>query len=406
MLVNLAIVVILALVARALLEKIKIPGIIGMILIGIILGPYCLNIIDPHILNNELAISKDLRTAALIVILIRAGLGISKETLNKVGGPAATMSCIPGLCEGGTITIVAHYLIGMNWVMAGILGFIIAAVSPAVVVPQMLDLKERGFGKNKEIPTLILAGASVDDVFAITIFSSLMGMATGATGRIAMKLAGIPISIITGILIGAILGFCLHYIFKLIHMRATQKAILFMVIAVLFNNVEHLELFPLASLLGIMTIGFVILEKDSKIAKELAAKFNKIWVLAEVILFVMIGAAVNIKVMFHAGIIGLAIIIIGLMARSTGVYLALIGSKLNKNEKLFCAFAYLPKATVQAAIGAIPLSQNLEYGETILAIAVLSIIVTAPLGSFLIRLSGHRLLEPSYNKTEDKKITA
>ena len=402
MLINLAIVVILALIARALLEKIKVPGILGMILVGIILGPSCVNFINPNILDDSLAISKDLRTAALIVILIRAGLGISKETLNKVGAPAATMSCIPGLCEGGTITVVAHYFLGFEWIYAGILGFIIAAVSPAVVVPQMLDLKERGFGKNKEIPTLILAGASVDDVFAITIFSSLLGMAAGATGSIAMKIVGIPISIVTGIIIGGILGFILHFIFKYIHMRATQKAILFMIVAIVFNYIEHQNYFPLASLLGIMTIGFVLLEKDSKIAKELAAKFNKIWVLAEVILFVLIGAAVQIDVMFKAGLIGLAIIAIGLIARSAGVYLALIGSKLNGNEKLFCAFAYLPKATVQAAIGAIPLSMGLPHGDTILAIAVLSIIVTAPLGSFLIRSTGPKLLESDVKPTKNK----
>ncbi len=390
MLVNLAIVVILALVARALLEKIKIPGILGMILVGIVLGPSCLDSIDANLLN----ISEDLRTAALIVILIRAGLGINKETLNKVGVPAATMSCIPGLCEGGIITVVAHYLIGMPWLISGILGFIIAAVSPAVVVPQMLDLKDKGFGKNKEIPTLILAGASVDDVFAITIFSSLMGMAlaVGESKSLTMQLTGIPISIITGILIGGILGFILHYIFKLIKMRATKKAIVFMVTAIMFNYIEHTKWIPLASLLGIMTIGFVLLEKDVKIAKELAEKFNKMWILAEVLLFVMIGAAVKIDVMFEAGLIGLAIIAIGLIARSGGVYLALIGSKLNSQEKLFCAFSYLPKATVQAAIGALPLEAGIEGGDKILAIAVLSIIVTAPLGAFLIKYSGPKLL--------------
>ncbi|UDQ99027.1 cation:proton antiporter [Lentisphaerota bacterium WC36G] len=399
MLVNFSIVVIIALIARALFEKIKIPGILGMILVGILLGPHCINYIDASILNDELGISKDLRNAALIIILIRAGLGISKKTLNKVGIPAATMSCIPGIFEGATITIVAHYLLKMDFITSGILGFIIAAVSPAVVVPQMLDLKERKFGQRKEIPTLILAGASVDDVFAITIFSSLLAMKLGASDNLILQLGNIPLSIFTGVLIGTTIGFALHYLFKFIPMRATKKAILFMVVAILFNNLEHIEIFPIASLLGIMAVGFILLELDSKIANELANKFNKAWILAEVVLFVLIGAAVDIKVMFNAGLIGLIIIIIGLLARSIGVYIALIGSQLNKKEKLFCAFAYLPKATVQAAIGAIPLSEGVEYGDKILAIAVLSIIVTAPLGSFLIKFTGERFLECNKKNT-------
>ncbi len=390
MLLNLAVVLVVALLANWICTKVKLPGLLGMLLTGIALGPYCLKFISPELMK----ISGELRNAALIVILIRAGLGISKKTLNKVGGPALRMSCIPGIIEGAVIIFVAHFLLSLPWMEAGMLGFIIAAVSPAVVVPQMLDLKEKRFGENKEVPTLILAGASLDDVFAITIFYVFLNMGTGGgKNEIIKEIVKVPVSILLGVAVGAAIGFLLLLLFKKFHMRDTKKVIIFMVAAVIFHGLEHDYQLWVASLLGIMTIGFVMLEKNDDLANRMASKFNKIWVLAEILLFVLIGAQVNISVVGNAGLAGLAIIGAGLVGRSIGVMISLIASDLNKHERLFCIFAYFPKATVQAAIGAVPLSYGIASGDVILAIAVLSIIVTAPLGAILIRATGPMLLE-------------
>jgi NhaP-type Na+/H+ or K+/H+ antiporter len=386
LLINIAIIVIFAWALGLICEKIKLPGLLGMLFVGILLGPHCFNAITSDLEH----ISSELRNAALIVILIRAGLGISKQTLNKIGGPALRMSCIPGIVEGGVIIIVAHYLLGLPWLEAGMLGFIVAAVSPAVVVPQMLDLKEKRFGEHKEVPTLILAGASLDDVFAITIFYVFLNLGQGKGDKIAGELLKVPLSIVLGIIIGVLIGFILLLLFKKIHMRDTRKALIFMAAAILFQGLEHK--IPVASLLGIMTIGFVILEKNNDLANRLANKFNKIWVLAEILLFVLIGAQVDITKIGSAGLIGLVIITAGLVGRSAGVLLALLKSELDVKERLFCVFAYIPKATVQAAIGAIPLSVGIASGDVILAIAVLSIIVTAPLGAIMIRTTAPKLL--------------
>jgi solute carrier family 9B (sodium/hydrogen exchanger), member 1/2 len=393
MLLNLAIIVILALFANWCCEKIKIPGLLGMILVGIIFGPYGLpgcNLISPLIGK----MSTELRTGALIIILIRAGLGLNRQTLNKVGIPALKMSCIPCLIEGGTVTLIAHYLLKLDWAASGMLGFIIAAVSPAVVVPQMLDIKAKGYGKEREVPTLILAGASVDDVFAITLFGVFLAAGMGEAVNIATQFIMVPLGILAGILIGLLAGYLLVKFFAKFAMRDTKKMLLFLVVAILLHQLEHLKHYlPIATLLGVMAMGFMLLELDSKRAHNLAKKFNKLWIFAEILLFVLIGAQVNIEVAFDAGLWGIIIITGGLCARSIGVWLALLGSKLNGNEKLFCIFSYMPKATVQAAIGAIPLSRGIEGGELILAIAVLSIIITAPLGASLIRSTHTRLLE-------------
>ncbi|MBN2641295.1 MAG: cation:proton antiporter [Victivallales bacterium] len=400
MLINISIVVIAALVLSYLCEKIKLPGLLGMLLAGVLLGPSCLGLICPDLMH----ISAELRNAALIVILIRAGLGISRKTLNKVGASALRMSCIPGLVEGGVVLVVAHFLLNLPWLEAGMLGFIIAAVSPAVVVPQMLDLKERCLGGNKDVPTLVLAGASLDDVFAITVFYVFLNLGTGQKDKIALELLKVPVSIVSGIVIGALIGFALLYMFKKVHMRDTRKLIVFMIAAILFHGLEHDLKLWVASLLGIMTIGFVMLERNDDLAKRMAQKFNKVWVLAEILLFVLIGAQVDISVVGHAGLIGLVIIAAGLSGRSLGVFVALIGSGLNRREKLFCVFAYFPKATVQAAIGAIPLSAGIASGNLILAIAVLSIIVTAPLGAILIRTTGEKLLDK--DGEDDAEVTS
>lgn len=387
MFVNLAVVALAALLMAKAFEKIRLPGLLGMILTGVILGPYVLNYISPEALK----FSKELRTLALIVILIRAGLGINRKTLNKVGGPALRMSFIPGILEGSAILLMAKFFMDFSWAESGMLGFIVAAVSPAVVVPQMLNLKSMGLGRHREVPTLILAGASLDDVFAITIFGAFLSFGLGKGNEIAMMLAKIPVSILLGVLIGLILGFILEWVFKNFTLRATQKMLIFMTASLLFHELE--KAIPVASLLGIMAMGFLLLERDENQAHQLAEKFNKVWVLAELLLFLLIGAAVNIKVAFNSGLVGLGLISIGLLVRSGGVWLALLKSQLNKKERFFSMIAYIPKATVQAAIGAIPLSYGIGAGESILAIAVLSIVFTAPLGAIGIQWSAHKLLE-------------
>jgi len=392
MLLNLAIIVTLALLANWCCEKVKIPGLLGMILVGILFGPYGIpkcNLITPLI--SEM--SADLRTIALLIILIRAGLGLNRQTLNKVGIPAIKMSFIPCLVEGAAVTLIAHYLLNLAWAPSGMLGFIIAAVSPAVVVPQMLDIKAKGYGKEREVPTLILAGASIDDVFAITLFGVFLAAGMGEAVNIATQFIMVPLGIIAGILIGLLAGYLLVKFFAKFAMRDTKKMLLFLVVSILLYELKYSNNYlPIATLLSVMAMGFVLLELDNKRAQNLAAKFNKLWVFAEIILFVLIGAQVNIHVAFDAVGWGVVIIALGLGARSIGVWLALLGSKLTGNERLFCILSYLPKATVQAAFGAIPLSMGIKGGELILAIAVLSIIITAPLGASLIRNTHTRLL--------------
>lgn len=391
MAVSLAIIIILGLLLNKVFEKMRLPGLLGMLILGILLGPFGFNIISKEILN----ISPDLRKIALIVILLRAGLGIKKETLNKVGKPAIKMSFIPGLFEGFTIILIANRILGLSIVESGILGFIIAAVSPAVVVPQMLNLIDKKMGEKKGIPTLILAGASVDDVIAITLFSTFLGLYGGSKVNITRQIFNIPISIILGIVLGIVIGFLMIKLFKHYHIRDTKKTLILLAIAILLTSLESLlkEFIPIASLLGVMTIGFVILEKHSTVANRLASKFNKIWVFAEILLFVLVGSQVNVNVALNSGLIGLLIIFVGLLSRSIGVLISLVGTNLNFKERIFCVISYTPKATVQAAIGATPLAVGVESGELILAMAVLSIIVTAPLGAIGIKLTGERWLE-------------
>ena len=387
---GLAIIILLGLLANALFVRIKLPGLLGMLLLGVIIGPFGFNLLTPDILK----VSGDFRKIALIIILLRAGLGISKKELAQVGSAALRMSCVPGLIEGFTIAFVSISMLGFSFIEGGILGFIIAAVSPAVVVPQMLYYSENGIGTDKGIPTLLLAGASIDDVFAITIFTAFLGLYSGSQINIGIHILNIPVSILLGIGLGALIGLFMVYLFKRIHIRDTKKVLCILGSAVLLTIIENTlkNKLDIAGLLGVMTIGFIMLEKQPAAAKRLAVKFNKIWVFAEILLFVLVGAQVNIGVALDAGSKGILIILIGLIARSFGVVLSTLGTNLNWKEKLFCAIAYIPKATVQAAIGAIPLSLGVESGELILAIAVLSIVVTAPLGSIGIKLAASRLL--------------
>lgn len=388
---SLGIIIMLGLLANLIFTKMKLPGLLGMLILGVILGPYGFNLLEPSLLSA----SADFRKIALIIILLRAGIGISREDLNKVGKTAIKMSCIPGLVEGFFIAFASIKFLGFTFIQGGILGFILAAVSPAVVVPQMLSFMERRIGTNKGIPTLILAGASIDDVFAITIFSTFLGLYSGSHVNIGIKLLGIPISIVLGIGAGAVIGFFMVRVFKKYHIRDTKKVLLIIGASILLTALENLlkNKIEIAGLLGVMTIGFIILEKMPQVGKRLGLKLNKIWIFAEILLFVLVGAQVNICVAINAGVVGIAVILIGLIGRSIGVLISLVGTNLNWRERVFCIIAYLPKATVQAAIGAIPLSLGVASGEIILAIAVLSILITAPLGAIAISFSSTRILK-------------
>lgn len=387
---SLAIIIILGLLVSKLFKKIKLPGLLGMIIIGVIIGPFGLDILSKEIMM----ISDDLRNMALIVILLRAGLGLRKEDLKEIGRPAIKLSFIPGLIEGFTIIILAMQLFNFSFIQAGILAFIIAAVSPAVIVPSMLSLIDRGIGREKKVPTLILAGASIDDVFAITIFSVFLGVYGGGQLNIGKTILSIPLSIILGILIGGFLGLFLVKIFEKFSINDSKKVLYILSTGILLTAFENLveSKIKIAGLLGVMALAFIIYEKIPKTGAKLSIKFNKIWIFAEILLFVLVGAQVNLPQAFDAGLKGAILITFGLIGRSIGVLISLIGTNLTKKEKLFSVIAYTPKATVQAAIGAVPLSLGVESGELILSLAVLSIILTAPLGAIAIEATGKKLL--------------
>lgn len=388
---SVAIILLLGFLASKLFKKIKLPGLLGMLLLGILIGPYVLNLINPAILN----ISGDLRAIALIIILLRAGFGIHMETLRKVGSSAVKMSFIPDIVEGFTVMFVAHYLLGLPLIEAGMLGFIIAAVSPAVIVPQMLSFIKRKMGTKKGIPLIILTGASVDDVVSITLFSIFLGIYGGQQVNYLMTVASIPIQFALGILFGLIIAILLVYLFKHFSIRNTEKTLIILASAILLKNLGDAlsSIIPIAALVGVMVIGFVILDRMPELGAQISDKFDKIWIFAEILLFVLVGAQVNIYLAASFALIGILIITIGLMARSAGVYLSLIGSNLNLKEIIFCIIAYIPKATVQAAIGGIPLAMGVASGQLILAIAVIAILFTAPIGAFGVSIYGEKVLK-------------
>ncbi|MBN2653470.1 MAG: cation:proton antiporter [Spirochaetales bacterium] len=381
--------------------KAKLPNVLGMLFWGILISistnnllPYFTNI-DIKYSTTFTDISPFIKSTALIIILLRAGLGIKKQTLKKVGLPALLMAFIPCLFEAGSLTIALHLLFKFDWIISAMTAFILSAVSPAVVVPSMLEFKEKNLGEKNDVPTLILAGASIDDVVAITFFTMFLNLATktGTNTNIYLQMLMIPSAILGGIIAGLIIGLILIYFFKKFHFKiqSSEKILITLALCLIFFQIG--ETIHIATLLGVMTIGFIFLEKDQEIANLIASKLGKLWIGAEIFLFVIIGMQLNIDVAIGAGLKGLAVILIGLTARSFGVIIALIPSKLSRKEKLFCIFAYIPKATVQAAMGSIPLAAGVKEGETILAIAVLAIIVTAPLGLLLIRNTGSRLLK-------------
>lgn len=388
MILSLAVIITVGLIFNKLFKAIKLPGLLGMLILGIIVGPNMLDLISKEILT----ISPDLRKIALIVILLRAGLGINRSTLKKVGKTALKMSFLPCVIEGFTIAFVGRYILNISFIEAGMLGFIIAAVSPAVVVPQMLELINKGKGKENGVPTIILAASSIDDVFAITIFSTFLGLYGGSNISISGKLFSIPISILLGGGIGILIALLLIWIFKKFHLRDTEKTLIILASGMLLTSLEDIfkNIVPIASLLGVMVVGFVLLDKYPKVANRISEKFNKVWVFAEILLFVLVGAQVDVKVIVHSGLLGLLVLFIGLVARSIGVYISLMGSNLNLKEKIFCIISFMPKATVQAAMGAVPLASGVASGNLILAIAVLSIVVTAPLGAVGIKYFGYK----------------
>lgn len=396
MIVSLAELLILSLIVDWAFRKMTIPGFVGMLLLGVLFGPYALGLVSPELLD----ISPDFRLIALIVILLRAGLELSKDTLNRVGGRVVLLAAVPAITEGAAITVLGPLLLGLSYLESAILGSIIAAVSPAVVVLQMIQFMERGMGAVKGIPTMILASATLDDVFVIVIYSVLIGIYTGSTANIAWQLAGIPISIILGISVGLIVGVFLFGLFQRFDPRATKRVLVILGLSVLLVRTEHiLEAWvPFASLLAVMAVGFIILEKDEHMAHEISAKLGKIWVFAEIVLFTMVGAQVNLAVALEAGFAGAVLIALGLVARSIGTYGCLLGSDLTVSERLFVVISNVPKATVQAAIGGAPLAAMVLFGmdqgpgEIILAVAVLSIVLTAPLGAWAIAFSGERIL--------------
>ncbi|MBZ4660715.1 MAG: sodium:proton antiporter [Desulfacinum sp.] len=391
MAVSLAIIVILGLAADYLFRRIKLPGLVGMLLVGILVGPYVLGLMRPEMMQ----VSADFRKIALIVILLRAGFELHRDTLNRVGRAALTMSAVPAVFEILGVMWVAPKWLGITLLEAAILGSILAAVSPAVVVPLMIDFMDRGRGSKKGIPTLILGASSVDDVFVIVLFTIFLGMYGGGKVNIWAKLAEIPISIVLGILVGVVPGYFLYKLFTRYDWRPPKRTLVVLGVSIfltwLETAVEHWV--PVASLLGVMAIGFVILEKAEPIAHLISQKLKKLWVFAELLLFVLVGAQVNIHVAWKAGLAGTAVIAVGLVFRSIGTWVSLLGTPLNWKEKLFCVVAYIPKATVQAAIGAVPLAAGVASGEVILAVAVLSILLTAPIGAIGIMVLGERILD-------------
>jgi len=388
MLTGIGIILLLGYLGGKLASRAKLPPLIGMLFAGVVTGPYVLNWLDAELL----LVSQDIRTFALIIILLRAGLGIKKGEIRQVGRIALKMSSIPSLMEGFMVTGLAYYLLDFTLAEAGMLGFIIAAVSPAVVVPSMLDLKEKRYGENKQVPTLLLAGTSIDDVFAITLFTFFLGLGTGSgEPSLLVEVGRIPFSIIGGVLSGAILALGVIFVFKLMHKKYVEKLVVLLGLSILF--VEWGEHAGIASLLGVMTIGFLLLEKIPAQSKQFSLALGGLWVFLQILLFALVGAEVNIAVALDAGIIGVLIVLIGLMARSLGVWIATMNSELNTKERLFCMIAYTPKATVQAAIGAVPLAMGVQQGATILAIAVLSIVLTAPTGALAIYKAAPKLLE-------------
>ena len=381
MLTSIAIILLLGLLVGWLFAKIKLPSLLGMILVGIVLSPHCLDLVDKSIL----AISADLRQIALVIILTRAGLSLNLADLKKVGRPAILMCFVPACVEMLGTILFAPLLLGVSVLEAAIMGSVMAAVSPAVIVPRMIKLMDEEYGTSKSIPQMILAGASVDDVFVIVVFTALTTLA--ATGEVSpSSFLQIPVSILLGILLGGMVGMSLVWFFKKNHMRDSVKVIIIISISFLLLELQNkLEgIVPISGLLAIMSMGIVMNQKYNVLAKRLSVKYNKLWLGAEIFLFVLVGIAVDLRYAVAAGPVVVLLVVLALVFRMSGVAMSLMKTDLNKKERVFCAIAYTPKATVQAAIGTIPLSMGLACGEIVLTVAVLAILVTAPFGAICV----------------------
>lgn len=390
MLTSLSLVFLLGMLLSRAFQKIRLPGLLGMLVTGMILGPYALNMLDGSILG----ISADLRQIALIIILTRAGLSLDIQDLKKVGRPAVLMCFVPACFEIMGMILLAPRLLGISVLDAAIMGAVVGAVSPAVIVPKMLNLMEKGYGVKKSIPQLILAGASVDDVFVIVLFTAFTGLAQGGTFSPASILS-IPVSIGTGIAAGGLAGILLALFFQKVHIRDSAKVVILLSISFLMIELENRlkGYVPFSGLLAVMSIGIALQKKRYEAAARLSVKYSKLWVAAEVLLFVLVGATVDISYAMKAGAAAVILIFGVLIFRMAGIFFCLLGTDINRKERLFCMIAYMPKATVQAAIGGVPLAMGLGCGKIVLTVAVLAILITAPLGAFGVEQTYKRLLK-------------
>ena len=397
MLMSLALMFLIGFCISGIFKKLHIPSLLGLIITGIILGPAVLNLLDPKILS----ISSELREIALIVILFRAGLSLDISDMKKIGRPAIMLCFVPATFEIIGAIVLGPVCLGLSRVDSAIIGAMLAAASPAIIVPKMLWLMEEGYGTDKHIPQLIMAGASADDIYAIVLFTAFIGMSKGE-GISAWTIISIPISIVTGLGVGIVFGIIISQIFKAIHLRDTVKILLLFGLSFLFVGCESYisEFVPFSGLLAVMALGGTVLNRRPTVANRLSAKIAKIWVGAELLLFVMLGSAVEIKALLSAGLGSVLLILGALLFRSVGVIVSLLGSKLKFKEILYCDVAYFPKATVQAAVGAIPLAQGLACGMMVLTTAVLSILITAPLGAILMDVTVKKCLTRTHTTRE------
>lgn len=381
MLLSIALIMLAGMGFSLLCRKIKLPGLFGMVIVGILLGPYVLNLIDPSVL----AISAQLRKIALIIILARAGLTLNISDLKKMGRPAILMCFLPATLEMIGTVLLAPKLLSISTMEAALLGAVIGAVSPAVIVPKMIRLIEEGYGTEKGIPQLILAGASADDVYVIVLFSTFTSLVQGGNVSV-LRFVNIPVSVVLGILAGLLCGAFLAVMFMKWELTGTVKAIVFLCVCFLLSAAEDAISLPItfSSLIAVMFIGIAMQKKNGEDARILSGKFNELWKGAEVILFVLVGACVDISHLANAGASVLLLLAGALVFRMLGVWVCLLKTALSGREKLFCMLSYMPKATVQAAIGGIPLAMGLPCGDTILTVAVAAIMITAPLGAFAI----------------------
>ena len=397
MLISVSLILLIGAFAGWVCKKLRLPSLLGMMLTGVLIGPFVLDLIDPSILN----ISAELRKIALIIILTRAGLTLDINDLKKVGRPAVLMCFVPAVFEIVGMIILAPLLFDISILDAAITGAVVAAVSPAVIVPKMIRLIEEGYGTNKSIPQMILAGASVDDVFVIVLFTAFTGLAQGEEIS-AVSFVNIPVSIGLGVAIGLLSGFLLAKFFEKVHIRDTVKVIVILSLSFILVTAEDSIPWDItfSALIAIMFIGIAMQKSRKEVSRRLSAKFNKLWVCAEILLFVLVGAAVDVSYVTTAAIPAILLILSVLCFRMLGVFLCMIKTKLSLRERLFCMLAYMPKATVQAAIGGVPLAMGLECGNTVLTIAVMAILITAPLGAFLIELTYKKLLKHDLKKEQ------